>query len=99
MRTRYQCAHFRGHPLCRHALALTFSAFDGEVAYALGQAIRGHYYSLKAATGILISIRLFSGLTLFQAACGRNVNPTNEDWVRRKYNTGEQTCMCGRAAV
>lgn len=69
---------------------LTFSCFDSEVAFSLGTLIRSTYSSEEGErTGVLITIRLFSGLTLFQSACGPNVNPTNEDWVRRKFNTGE----------
>ncbi|UZJ53387.1 hypothetical protein CBS101457_002707 [Exobasidium rhododendri] len=70
------------------------------MAFAIGETIRKNYYGLQSTTGILISIRLFSGLTLFQAACGQNVNPNNEDWVRRKYNTvrdfGLPTLLKGR---
>lgn len=55
----------------------------------LGQNIRSTYQTMNASSGILISIRLYNGLTLFQSACGPNVTPNNEDWVRRKANTGE----------
>lgn len=77
-----------------------FARFDNNVAFLVGDAIRHLYAAQSTSTGILIAIRLFSGLTLFQAACGENVNPTNEDWVRRKYNTvrdfGISTLQKGR---
>jgi hypothetical protein len=68
---------------------LTLTQFDGDIAFALGQTIRENYEGMRTTTGILITIKLFSGLTLFQSACGAGVNPNNEDWVRRKFNTGE----------
>lgn len=69
----------------------TFDSFSEREAYILGSIIRELYYAQDTSTGILISMRLFSGLTIYQLACGINVNPTNEDWVQRKYNTGEKT--------
>lgn len=70
---------------------LEFEEFNNEVAYKAGEKIRTIFYEqfVKDGLGILITIKLFSGLTVYQAACGANINPTNEDWVRRKYNTGE----------
>lgn len=37
----------------------------------------------------LISIRLWSGLTLLQNTYGSGVTVSNEDWARRKANTGK----------
>lgn len=82
---------------------LEFRKFDNEIAHKVGEKIRTIFYqqfsSLEDTSedesdygtdaGILITIKLFSGLTLYQAACGGNINPTNEEWVRLKYNTGE----------
>lgn len=70
---------------------LTLPNLDNDVAFELGSLIRTHFLSnfdpLKE--GIVISIQLFSGQTLFACAAGnpRKLGPDNWDWVKRKANT------------
>jgi uncharacterized protein (UPF0303 family) len=67
--------------------ALRLSRFDASIAIQIGDIIRSRFESEFAGKSILVSIRLWSGLTLYQSALGPNVAPTNEEWVVRKTNT------------
>jgi uncharacterized protein (UPF0303 family) len=69
--------------------ALLFRRFDVDVAFQVGCQIRQQLKQDYTESSALISIRLWDGLTLFQACYGANVAPTNEEWARRKFNTGE----------
>lgn len=70
---------------------LTFSAFDNDLAWRVGSALRDTFVQRydTQQNGIVISIALFSGHILFQCAVGdsRKLGPDNWDWVRRKTNT------------
>lgn len=70
---------------------LVLDQLTNDIAFELGSLIRSTFLSTYDATkdGIVISISLFSGHTLFACAVGKpeRVSPDNWDWVQRKSNT------------
>lgn len=74
-----------------HERTSRLTRLDNSIAFELGSLIRTCFLSAydEASDGIVISIALFSGHTLFQCAVGnpRKLGPDNWDWVRRKSNT------------
>lgn len=74
---------------------MQFHAFDFELARKIGENIQSQIKALNESENgpnsatALISIRLWSGLTLLQNTYGSGVTVSNEDWARRKANTGE----------
>lgn len=70
---------------------LVFDQLTNDIAFELGSLIRSNFLSIYDATksGIVISISLFSGHTLFACAVGKpeSVSLDNWDWVQRKSNT------------
>ena len=73
---------------------LILPSLSNETAFTLGSLIRSTFLATfdPATDGIVISISLFSGHTLFSCAVGnpRKLGPDNWDWVRRKANTVER---------
>ena len=82
-------------PFLHTCIALQFQTFDFELARKIGENIQDQIKSLHEdtngpnSTTALISIRLWSGLTLLQNTYGSGVTVSNEDWARRKANTGK----------
>lgn len=74
--------------------ALQFRTFDFETARKIGENIQAQIKALHEnekgpnSASALISIRLWSGLILLQTTYGSSVTVSNEDWARRKANTG-----------
>jgi uncharacterized protein (UPF0303 family) len=61
--------------IAAHEQALRFSHFNADVAYDVGTLIRKKFYETYTSAdvglkGIVISIELFNGLRLFNAAAG-----------------------------
>lgn len=70
---------------------LVLAELSNNTAFELGLLIRSAFLDQFDPTsdGIVISIALFSGHTLFSCAVGNasKLGPDNWDWVRRKSNT------------
>lgn len=86
--------------------ALVLPQFTNDTAFDLGSLIRTHFRSrYPDFHGIVISISLFSGHTLFSCAVGNplKLGPDNWDWVRRKSNTvkrfGRSSYLIGRTRL
>lgn len=86
---------------------LILPELTNDTAFQIGSLIRSNFISKFDASkdGIVISISLFSGHTLFACAVGnpRKVGPDNWDWVKRKANTvkrfGQSSYRVGRTRV
>lgn len=86
---------------------LILPSLDNNIAFELGSLIRSTFLSTfnPESDGIVISISLFSGHTLFSCAAGnpRKLGPDNWDWVRRKSNTvqrfGLSSFLVGRTRL
>ncbi|KAN0060253.1 hypothetical protein ACQY0O_007582 [Thecaphora frezii] len=84
--------------------ALVLPRFDSTIAYQLGSLIRENFLATfdASTSGIVISIHLFTGHTLFACAVGSSpiIGPDNWDWIRRKSNTvkryGTSSFLAGR---
>ncbi|EST06704.1 protein of unknown function DUF336 [Kalmanozyma brasiliensis GHG001] len=91
----------------QHEATHRLSSLDNAVAFELGSLIRTFFLAKydAAKEGIVISIALFSGHTLFSCAVGnpRKLGPDNWDWVRRKANTvrrfGLSSFLVGRTRL
>ncbi|PWY97313.1 hypothetical protein BCV70DRAFT_68482 [Testicularia cyperi] len=87
--------------------SLVFESFSNDLAFELGSLVRSAFLSTFDPTtdGIVVSISLFSGHTLFACAAGnpRKLGPDNWDWVRRKTNTvrryGLSSYLVGRTRL
>lgn len=72
--------------------ALIFPSFTASDAWELGNILRSVFLDTTSASnkaaGVVLSIELFSGLTLFRAVVGNDagVSPDNWRWVERKVN-------------
>lgn len=91
----------------KHEAELHLSHLDNDTAFELGSLIRSSFLAEQnaATDGIVISISLFSGHTLFACAVGnpRKLGPDNWDWVKRKANTvkrfGLSSFLVGRTRL
>ncbi|SPO20470.1 related to UPF0303 protein Ping_1243 [Ustilago trichophora] len=91
----------------RQEATLVFPTLTNETAFELGSLIRSIFLSNfdPSKDGIVISISLFSGHTLFSCAVGnpRKLSADNWDWVRRKSNTvkrfGLSSFLVGRTRL
>lgn len=87
--------------------SLVLSNLSNDTAFQLGSLIRSAFLARfnPAQDGIVISIALFSGHTLFACAVGNplKLGPDNWDWVRRKSNTvkrfGRSSYLVGRTRL
>ncbi|TKY91010.1 hypothetical protein EX895_001009 [Sporisorium graminicola] len=87
--------------------SLVLSELTNDTAFELGSLIRSAFLSEfdPAKDGIVISIALFSGHTLFSCAVGNplKLGPDNWDWVARKSNTvkrfGWSSFLVGRTRL
>jgi len=73
--------------------ALIFPSFTASDAWELGNILRSMFldttFASNKAAGVVLSIELFSGLTLFRTVVGNDavgVSPDNWRWVERKVN-------------
>ncbi|CBQ68199.1 conserved hypothetical protein [Sporisorium reilianum SRZ2] len=86
---------------------LVLPELTNDTAFELGSLIRSTFLAQfdPAKDGIVISIALFSGHTLFACAVGNplKLGPDNWDWVRRKSNTvkrfGRSSYLVGRTRL
>lgn len=91
----------------QHEATYRLAGLDNDAAFELGSLIRSIFLTKHDAAkeGIVISIALFSGHTLFSCAVGnpRKLGPDNWDWVRRKANTvkrfGLSSFLVGRTRL
>ncbi|EPQ29097.1 uncharacterized protein PFL1_03386 [Pseudozyma flocculosa PF-1] len=90
---------------------LRLPTFDFDAAFGIGSAIRSAFLQAhetgcaSGVEGIVISIQLFSGHTLFSAAVGHapSIGPDNWGWIQRKVNTvrrfGKSSFLVGRTLL
>lgn len=86
---------------------LILPQLSNDTAFELGTLLRSTFLSTfdPKSDGIVISISLFSGHTLFSCAVGNplKLGPDNWDWVRRKANTverfGRSSYLVGRTRL
>ncbi|SNX84178.1 related to UPF0303 protein Ping_1243 [Melanopsichium pennsylvanicum] len=87
--------------------SIVIPQLDNDIAFELGLLLRHTFLQIYDPNkdGIVISISLFSGHTLFSCAVGNpaKLGPDNWDWVRRKANTvkrfGQSSYLVGRSRV
>ena len=63
---------------------IAFKSFNNNVAWNIIDKIRS--FDLNG-NSIVVSIKLFNGLTLNECVIGDNVNPSNFEWASAKFNT------------
>ena len=63
---------------------IAFKSFNNNVAWKIIDKIRS--FDLNG-NSIVVSIKLFNGLTLNECVIGDNVNPSNFEWANAKFNT------------
>ena len=63
---------------------IAFKSFNNHVAWQIIDKIRS--FDLNG-NSIVVSIKLFNGLTLNECVIGDNVNPSNFEWANAKFNT------------
>ncbi|HEV7290708.1 MAG TPA: heme-degrading domain-containing protein [Devosia sp.] len=67
----------------RQELELALSAFDEDVAFALGASVRER--ALAEGLGLVVDVRSWDRQMFFAATAGTSAD--NAEWVRRKINT------------